>query len=212
MENEMDKDKITYETWNKLADIYAEKFIPMTHYDETYLQFCKLLPENPQILELGCGPGVITQKLLEYRPDCSILATDISPNMILKAQGLLPSVHFEVMDARDVSNLTMTFDGLVVGFCIHFFSHEETTLFFEHAYERLNSGGVLYVSYVPGTRDQAGFKTGRSGDQTYFNYYENEWIESTLLKFGFKNIQSFSIAFDRPTGEEIHQIIICNRN
>lgn len=207
----MDKDKVTFETWNKLADIYAEKFIPMTHYDETYVEFCKLLPENPQILELGCGPGVITPKLLEYRPDSSILATDISPNMILKAQSLLPSIQFQVMDARDIHQISMKFDGIVAGFCIPFFSHEETTLFFEHAFERLNSNGVLYVSYVPGTRDQAGFKTGSSGDQTYFNYYENEWIESVLLKFGFKNTQTFSIAFERPTGEEIHRVLIVNK-
>lgn len=209
MENEINKDKVTFETWNKLADLYAEKFIPMTHYDETYRQFCALLPENPQLLELGCGPGVITPKLLEYRPDCSILATDISPNMIIKAQSLLPSVHFEVMDARDLHHITMTFDGLVAGFCIPFFSHEETAIFLKHAYERLNPGGVFYVSYVPGSPEQAGFKIGSSGDKTYFNYYENQGIESILLKCGFKDLETYSIAFERPTGEEIHRVIIC---
>jgi trans-aconitate methyltransferase len=211
MENNIDKDKVTYETWNKLADLYAEKFMNRTNYDETYRRFCDLIPDNPEVLELGCGPGVITRKLLDFCPDCSILATDISPNMILKAQSLIPQVDFEVMDARMINQLTLQFDGIVVGFCIPFFSHEETESFLKSVYHRLNFGGILYLSYVPGSRDQAGYKKGSSGDLTFFNYYENEWIDDVLLKCNFKSIEWYSINFERPDGDEIHRVLLAKK-
>ena len=54
----MDKYKITFETWDKVAAAYQDKFMDLNLYDDTYDIFCCYISKlNPGILEIGCGPG-----------------------------------------------------------------------------------------------------------------------------------------------------------
>ena len=84
----VDTYKETFDTWNKVAKLYQEKFMDLDLYDDTYDTFCAELPiENATILEIGCGPGNITKYLLNKRPDFRIEGIDISPNMIELAKA-----------------------------------------------------------------------------------------------------------------------------
>ena len=79
----MDKYEETFETWDKVAYLYQEKFMDLDLYNETYDFICNsILKDNARILDVGCGPGNITKYLLSKRPDFDILGIDISPNMI----------------------------------------------------------------------------------------------------------------------------------
>ena len=73
----------TFQTWNKIADLYQEKFMNLEIYYDTYKKFCDLVEiENAAILEIGCGPGNITKQMLSIRPDLEILGIDYAPKMI----------------------------------------------------------------------------------------------------------------------------------
>ena len=55
------------------------------------------------MLELGCGTGLLTRRLLAVLPaDASLLATDLSPRMIAEAQAAItdPRARFLVMDGE----------------------------------------------------------------------------------------------------------------
>lgn len=74
--------KETHNTWNKIAKLYKERLMSIDLYNDTYEQFCSLLPLlNANILEIGCGPGNITRQLLNLNSNLNILATDVSENM-----------------------------------------------------------------------------------------------------------------------------------
>jgi tRNA G46 methylase TrmB len=61
----MDNYKETSQTWNKFADLYADKFMDLPIYNETYDYFSTLLENKaPTILEIGCGPGNIPNYIL----------------------------------------------------------------------------------------------------------------------------------------------------
>jgi trans-aconitate methyltransferase len=88
----VDRYKETFDTWNKVARLYQEKFMDLDLYDDTYDTFCdEVNIENATILEIGCGPGNITKYILNKRPDFIIDGIDISPNMIELAKTNNPT-------------------------------------------------------------------------------------------------------------------------
>jgi trans-aconitate 2-methyltransferase len=61
----------------------------------------RVRPEAPPevVVDLGCGPGVLTAGLAERWPTADVLGIDSSPEMIEKAQDFAgPRVHFRVQD------------------------------------------------------------------------------------------------------------------
>ena len=66
----MDRYKETFDTWNRIAVLYQDKFMDLDLYNETYDYICDSISKvNPKILEIGCGPGNIAKYLLAKRPD-----------------------------------------------------------------------------------------------------------------------------------------------
>ncbi|WP_236010765.1 hypothetical protein [Flavobacterium chungangense] len=49
----MDRYKETFETWNKIAKLYEDKFMNLNIYDETYDFFCSFLNIIKKYLKLA---------------------------------------------------------------------------------------------------------------------------------------------------------------
>src|SRR5829696_71014 len=91
---DMDNYQKTFETWDKVATLYQEKFMNLDLYNDTYNKFCELIKKpNATIFEIGCGPGNITKYLLAKKPDIQIYAIDVAPNMIQLAKANNPTAH-----------------------------------------------------------------------------------------------------------------------
>ena len=77
----------------------------LTYADERGRPFVELLArvaaDRPQtVVDLGCGPGNLTQLLATRWQDARVIGIDSSPEMIASAQGLGSRVEFEVGDLR----------------------------------------------------------------------------------------------------------------
>jgi trans-aconitate methyltransferase len=141
----MDSYQITFETWNKVASIYQDKFMDMDLYNDTYDRFCQLIEkQNPSIFEIGCGPGNITKYLLKKRPDFEIQAVDVSASMVDLAKNNNPTAQFSIMDCRTIDTITSKFDAIVCGFCVPFLSKNDTAKLFKDCSRLLPIGGSLY--------------------------------------------------------------------
>jgi ubiquinone/menaquinone biosynthesis C-methylase UbiE len=210
----MDSYLETFETWNKVAKLYEDKFMDLDLYNDTYDKFCELLSrKNPAILEIGCGPGNITKYLLAKRPDFEILGTDISPNMIELAKINCPNAKFEVMDSREIENLKTKFDAIVCGFCLPYLSESDAEKLIADSKNLLNGNGIIYFSFVEGEKDKSGYQKGSSGDRTYFYYHNVENLTNQLKANHFEKqnlIWKSYIKNDKT--EEIHTIIIAKKN
>jgi len=126
----MDRYKETFETWNKVASLYQDKFMDLDLYNDTYDFICNSITrDNATILEIGCGPGNITKYLLSKRPDFDIYGIDIAPNMIELAKKNNPSASFAIMDSRQISNIETKYDGIICGFCLPYLSHSDSKKF-----------------------------------------------------------------------------------
>ncbi len=209
----MKKYKETFETWNKVASLYQEKFMDLDLYNDSYDIFCNSIPnENSSILEIGCGPGNITKYLLSKRPDFKIYGIDVAPNMIELAKKNNPTAQFDVMDCRNINELNSKYDGIICGFCLPYLSEKDGSKLLFDSYNLLSKNGVLYISFVEGNPSDSGFKTASTGDRTYFYYYELEGLKKQLVESGFEMPEIYKVNYKRNEKEvETHTIVLTRK-
>jgi 2-polyprenyl-3-methyl-5-hydroxy-6-metoxy-1,4-benzoquinol methylase len=211
----MDRYQETFETWNKVAELYQDKFMNLPLYNDTYDIFTNFLTKAnfSSILEIGCGPGNITKYLLTNNSNLKIKGIDISENMIELARKNNPSAEFELMDCRDIHSLDNKFDAIVCGFCIPYLSQSDCLKMIVDCKNLLNDSGILYVSFVDGDYDNSGFISGSSGDRTYFYYHSIDFIESVLKVNCFQTEELIHKKYKKADGtEEIHTILISKKH
>lgn len=206
----MDSYKETFNSWNKVAKLYQDKFMHLDLYDDTYDIFCeKVIIPNAAILEIGCGPGNITSYLLKKRPDFKIEGIDFAPNMIALAKVNNPTAVFQVMDCREIDILQKKYDAVVCGFCIPYLSETDCLKFIKDCAGLLSDEGVIYISFVEGDYSHSGFQTGSSGDRVYFHFHSLEVLTRTLNGCGFKIFNLFHKSYKKTAAsDEIHTVIV----
>ena len=183
----MDKSKKAIEVFNKHAKFYGEKFRDVSLYAEGFDIFCGAIKKkNAEILELACGPGNITNYLLNKRPDLKILATDLAPNMIDLAKLDNPTAEFQLMDAKDILKLNKKYDGIMCGFCLPYLDKEEVNKLFQDSYSILNPGGIFYLSTMEDDYSKSGIQIGSKGDEIFMHFYKGEFLSQALKENNFK--------------------------
>jgi cyclopropane fatty-acyl-phospholipid synthase-like methyltransferase len=209
----MDSYRETSETWNKLAGLYQEKFMHLGLYDATYDFICNAIDKKgAKLLDIGCGPGNISRYLVSKRPDFNILGIDIAPNMVALAKANVPSARFEVMDTREIGDLTEVFDGIVCGFCIPYISPQDCVKLISDCSKLLSHQGLIYLSFVEGDGSKSGYQKSSSGDRTYFYYHLSDDLKSALEKNHFQDVRAFEVAYPRLEKEiEMHTILIARK-
>jgi len=208
----MNKYQITFNTWNKVADLYQTKFMDLDLYDDSYDSFCEKTAPNSKVLEIGCGPGNITKYILDKRPDFDLLAIDVAPNMIDLARQNNPTADFKVMDCREVNCISERFNAIICGFCLPYLSKEDCKKFIKDCSLLLKKDGQFYLSVAEGNYEKSGFQTGSTGDKTYFYYYQEEFLIEELEKNGFVDIELIKKIYPRGKEEEIHLILMSKKN
>ena len=156
-------------------------------YDQTFDCFIDLLPKaDARILELGCGPGNITRYLLDRRPDFKILGTDLAPNMVDLAKTNNPQAEFQVLDCRNISSVSDTFDAIMCGFCLPYLTNEEAASLIKDAAILLNPGGVIYISTIEDDYGKSGLQSSTSGDEVFMYYHSSSFLQERLEEAGFE--------------------------
>lgn len=134
----------------------------------------ELLPPRPRIIDLGCGTGRNTHRLLTI-PGARIKGLDISLNMIDKAKELCNQVweslpqesradgvwfkRCDVYSDEDMASLLEP-EGATAIISTLFMEHVPLTKFFEACYKLMQPGGLLLITNMHsdmGAISQAGF-------------------------------------------------------
>jgi len=198
----MDYGKAAADIFNKYANDYQERFMDVSLYHHSLDLFCKnITKENASVFELACGPGNITKYLLTQKPDLQITGTDLAPNMVELAQKNNPTAKFEIMDCRNLSMLNNTYDAIMCGFCLPYFTKNEAIKLLEDCGKIINNTGVIYIStMVEDENNKTGFQTGSKGDSVLMNFHSADYLKSTLTQNGFNVIHE--LYQDFPNSEE----------
>src|SRR5215204_5159141 len=82
----MTADRERARDWNSAA--YHRVSAPQLEWGSDLLEFCDF--EAPHlVLDIGCGTGRVTQKLIERLQPARVVAVDLSPAMIVSAKSFL---------------------------------------------------------------------------------------------------------------------------
>lgn len=73
---------------------------------------------NPQVLDLGCGPGSLVRRLQQI-PGIRLTGVDLSPEMIRYARERYPEVTFQVGDTESLGFADGTFDAVLCSGMLH---------------------------------------------------------------------------------------------
>ena len=178
----MDNCQLNVATFNKVADIYADKYFASAIYNKSYDFFCHhLKKQNAKILDMACGPGNVVHFLTQAKPDAEIIGIDLAPRMIELAKNLVPTAHFMIHDCRQMTALNQCFDGITFAFGLNYLSDEDVQLVFDALPKMLLNSGIFYLSASLGDKDKSGIYTSNSGNQMHV-YYRNQQEIMQLIK------------------------------
>lgn len=110
---------------------------------EAFKKFVPLIKKHTNahkiknILDLGCGNGIVTEYISDLFPDAQILGIDANREMITSAKNncLRNNVIFRLMDINDIyelSSQSVKYDLINANYVLHWLSVEQKKLLFKN--------------------------------------------------------------------------------
>jgi SAM-dependent methyltransferase len=164
-------DEETLEFYEKNAKPYAEwAKAPSTRLTD----FLALLPPGGSILELGCGAGNHSAKMIAA--GFAVRPTDGSPEMASEASRRLgrpvETLLFHELDQAEA------YDGIWASACLLHVPRDELVGILARIHRALTPAGVFYASFKIGEGE------GRDRLGRYYNYPSPQWLDATYAAAG----------------------------
>jgi ubiquinone/menaquinone biosynthesis C-methylase UbiE len=136
--------KLVEQGYNSIAeDYYSHR--NLSKFNSELEEFASLLPEDPYVLDLGCGAGIPTAKFLTGR-GIKVTGIDLSETMLNLARKNVPSAEFIKMDMNELKFNDDTFDGIISVYALFHVPREKHLEIFKKAFKILKSGGILMIN------------------------------------------------------------------
>lgn len=145
---------------------------------------------NEIILDLGCGDGVLTQRLSELVPGGKVIGIDASSGMINTAEKLAgDNLSFICMDINDI-NFENQFDVIFSNATLHWvFNHDKLL---KNSFAALKIGGIIQWNFA--------------GDGTCSNFYET--VETLMKRDDYKQyFEEFALPWFMPSKSEYEKLL-----
>lgn len=126
------------------ADNYAIGSYIQASIAEKYLPDLLIKPTD-HVLDLGCGNGAFTKKILDKTPQGTVLGVDASENMLKLAQNVTkeyPNFFIEKADALAIQ-FQSQFDYVVSFWCLQWVRDIHKA--FENIFNALKPGGKIFL-------------------------------------------------------------------
>ena len=185
----MNNNEEIVQIYSVIAKKYAEIF-----YDELstkpidcklYDMFIERLPDNCVCLELGCGPGEISNYF--HQKGVNIIGIDKSVKMIEIAKKLNEKIEFKVDDVFQLKLESGKFDGIVAPYLIVNFSNKEVEKSIREMNRVLKSTGILLMSFHIGNNKKLKAKNFLgSAKSMIFILHKVDKIKRLIINNGFR--------------------------
>jgi cyclopropane fatty-acyl-phospholipid synthase-like methyltransferase len=141
-----------------------------------------LLPERPHVLELGCGAGVRSTRILAERG--RLVGVDISAEQIRRARRRVPAATFFCADLTDVDFEPGSFDAVVSFYALNHVPREELAPLARRIHSWLRPGGYLLATFA--SQDDPGRVGEWLGTEMFFSGFNSEHTRSLVADAGLE--------------------------
>jgi SAM-dependent methyltransferase len=191
-------DEPTLQFYRRNAEAYADRAKAPSM---RLTGFLSLLPSGGSILELGCGAGNHSAKMLAA--GFRVRPTDGSPEMAEIASRRLghpvEAMLFDQIDAHEAYN------GVWASACLLHVPRDELAGILRKIHRALKPAGAFYASFKLGEGD------GRDTLGRYYNYPSPEWLQATYAAAGKWNSlasdTSVTRSFDETPANMLHLVV-----
>lgn len=181
------------------AELYEGRHAFVWHFGESLVEMLDPRP-GEHILDLGCGPGQLTQRIADH--GASVVGLDAAPEMIGQARQNFPNLRFVLQDAANMT-LDDEFDAIFSNAALHWMPQADAVAAGMH--RALRKGGRLVAEFGGKGNVQAIEQAvntvvlKRSGSlPVNRRFYPSVGQYSTILENAGFEVR-FAHLFDRPT-------------
>lgn len=182
--------KDTIRWYDQNAENYADSSYKVTP-TSLINRFLQLLPQNPIILDAGCGAGKDARVFNKL--GASVTGIDLSRGLIEEARKRNPTVSFEEGDFLNLRFDNESFDGVWAhASLVHLDSVDNTKKALDEFHRVLKGGGILhiYVKAQLGKNKTEVVKDTLSNHDRFFRYYTEDEMKQLVTDASFQIIET----------------------
>lgn len=206
----MDNSKKAVKVFNDNAKDYAHKYMNVAAYARSLNFFAEQLENTASLLDVACGPGNITNYLINRNTSFKLLGVDLSPEMLDIARVKNPLSKFQLLDMRSIKMLPEKYDGIICGFGMPYLSKEEALALIEDAIGLLHPKGLLYLSTMEDDYGKSRNVTSSSGQHELFmHFHEGGYLKKKIEDCGLTIL--FEERLEIEGSEAVDLVLIAGR-
>jgi ubiquinone/menaquinone biosynthesis C-methylase UbiE len=145
------------------------------------VELAKRLPGRARVLDLGCGPGVPSTRVLAQRFD--VVGVDISEAQIRSARENVPEATFIHGDLTEIELPEASFDGVTALYSICHVPREDHARIFARVARWLVPGGLFLATL--GATDSPDWVGEWLGGPMFFSSHDGDTNRALLRAAGF---------------------------
>ncbi len=148
--------------YDQLSSRYTElisKCVP--RYGEMLGNMFLYFPDDfkpGRILDLGCGTGNLTQKILEHFPEAEIDALDLSEDILAESRkrfAKFPNIRYIQADFKNMHLPPGSYDLVMSGIAIHHIEDPYKIKLYKEVYQALSKNGLfVFADQTRGITDE----------------------------------------------------------
>jgi ubiquinone/menaquinone biosynthesis C-methylase UbiE len=184
------------EAFDQLAELYQGEHSHNPFQAALIEKVAALVPVTSPILDLGCGTGVPTARILTGSGH-RVVGVDISEGMLKLAREQVPAAEFVRADFRELNGDLGTFGAVTAFFSLLMLSRAEIKQTLTRIADHLEPGGWFALGMVD--LDADSLPVEFLGVPVFVTGYPQDQLAEKLTEAGFR-VESIETVLFTPTG------------